>query len=217
VREFAIQPNKYLNQGILGFYHTDYTRHGNPGNPDYLNTLKNTFADAKKTTLDSAVRDLENVLCEDLPQIFHLLQVSPVTVCVVPRAKAESSYKASQLLFKSAVRSVVKQLNGFCDGIDYIRRHSDTKTTHLNEAATRRIKNNRPDFRNEGAEPYPGITAETCHISKDVSGKNILLIDDIYTKTINIDEDAIQVLLNHGACAVVFYAIGRTLLKEDGR
>jgi hypothetical protein len=43
--------------------------------------------------------------------------------------------------------------------------------------------------------PYIGITNATCNISDDVIGKDILLIDDIYTKTVNIDEDAIQSLL----------------------
>lgn len=40
--------------------------------------------------------------------------------------------------------------------------------------------------------------------------KDILLIDDIYTKTINIDEDAIQALIESGAKSVTFYAVGRT-------
>jgi predicted amidophosphoribosyltransferase len=44
-------------------------------------------------------------------------------------------------------------------------------------------------------------------------GKDILLIDDIYTKTVNIDEDAIQALLSKGAKSVSFYAIGFTVSK----
>ena len=45
-------------------------------------------------------------------------------------------------------------------------------------------------------------------------GKDILLIDDIYTKTVNIDEDAIQALLDNGARSVFFYAIGKTVSKQ---
>ena len=43
---------------------------------------------------------------------------------------------------------------------------------------------------NDGREPYPGITAETCEISPDIGGENILLVDDIYTPGVNVDEDA---------------------------
>lgn len=61
--------------------------------------------------------------------------------------------------------------------------------------------------------PYPGITKETCIISNDVKGKEILLIDDLYTETINIDEDAIQALIDFGANSVVFYALGKTVAR----
>jgi hypothetical protein len=39
------------------------------------------------------------------------------------------------------------------------------------------------------------------------------LIDDLYSKSINIDEDAIQALIEKGANRVFFYAIGRTVRK----
>ena len=68
-------------------------------------------------------------------------------------------------------------------------------------------------FNNDGDLPYVGITNATCNISNDVRGKDILLIDDIYTKTVNIDEDAIQALLSKGANSVAFYAIGNTISK----
>jgi predicted amidophosphoribosyltransferase len=42
-------------------------------------------------------------------------------------------------------------------------------------------------------------------------GKDILLIDDVYTCSINIDEDAIQALYDNGANSVIFYAIGKTV------
>ena len=41
--------------------------------------------------------------------------------------------------------------------------------------------------------------------------KNILLIDDVYTKDVGIDEDAIQALFDHGAKSVIFYSVGKTL------
>ena len=141
----------------------------------------------------------------DLPQILQELQLSTLTVCVVPRAKADDSYRANQLLFKSTIKTVVNKLNGFEDGTEFIVRHTNTKTTHLRKPIE--------EYVNDGDEPYPGITDDTCNILSNVQGKNILLIDDIYTQTVNIDEDAIQVLLDCGANSVVFYAVAKTIQK----
>jgi predicted amidophosphoribosyltransferase len=62
--------------------------------------------------------------------------------------------------------------------------------------------------------PFPGITRQTCSISNKVKGADILLIDDIYTPTINIDEDAIQALMDAGAKSVTFYAVAKTVGKN---
>ena len=200
MHEFAIQPNDCLRQSIRAFYHTEYTGYRSPGNPDYLNVLKNTYADAAETRLQGAVHKLKNVLQGDLPQILQQVQHDPLTVCVVPRAKA--NLQENQLLFKITVHDVVTRLPGFCDGTDYITRHTDTKTTHLGPTT--------PNYTNNGSGPYPGITTDTCTISNEVNGKDILLLDDIYTKTVNVDEDALQALLDNGACSIVFYAVGYT-------
>ena len=194
---FVIQSNRYLSRDVPAFYHTNYVGYKKLGNPDYINTLKNTYNSYSKSMLDDAVQGLRRVLLDDLQQILRL---TPLTVCLVPRAK--TNYQPNQLLFKSTVRSVVNQLNSFIDGIDYIVRHTNTKTTHLPDHT--------PDYNNDGAVPYPGITAETCNISSNVRDKDILLIDDVYTKRVNIDEDAIQALLDKGAHSVTFYAVGYT-------
>ena len=52
-------------------------------------------------------------------------------------------------------------------------------------------------------------------ISDLVRGKDIVLIDDLYTKTVNIDEDAIQALHDNGARSVIFYSVGKTLSRQD--
>ena len=199
--EFTILANGYLQQDIRAFYHTGYVGYRNQGNPDYINTLKNTYGSFSKATLNRAVQELENVLLEDLPQIIQKLRLNTLTVCVVPRAKA--NYQANQLLFKSTVRNVVNRLNGFRNGTDYISRHTNTKTTHLPSTT--------PNYNNDGPAPYPEITNETCKISDNVRARDILLIDDLYTRTVNIDEDAIQAMLNNGANSVTFYAVGRTV------
>tara|TARA_Y100000294_G_scaffold155382_1_gene155577 strand:- start:1128 stop:1745 length:618 start_codon:yes stop_codon:yes gene_type:complete len=204
MHRFTIQSNRYLSQDIQAFYHTDYVGYRKPGNPDYINTLKNTYNDYSESMLKNAVQELKSVLLEDLPQILPILQLKSLTVCVVLRAK--TNYQPNQLLFKSTIRNVVNQLNSFGDGIDYIVRHTNTKTTHLSADT--------PNYNNDGAAPYPGITIETSNISSNISDKNILLIDDLYTRTVNIDEDAIQALLDKGAHSVAFYAVGRTVYNQ---
>lgn len=201
--QFNILASKYLQQNILAFYHADYVGHLQPGNPDYINTLKNTYNNCPEPKLNIAKQELEKVLLEDLPQVFQILQLNSLTVCVVPRAKAEANYQPDQLLFKSTIRDVVNRLNGFYDGTNYIIRHTNTRTTHL-PAST-------PNYNNDGQMPCPGITTHTCYISNNVQGRDILLIDDLYTRTVNIDEDAIQALLRNGARSVTLYTVGRKL------
>jgi hypothetical protein len=211
-KDIPIDSNKniqiYLSQDIDGYYHIDYTGYRNQGNPDYLNDLKNTYgkpeaSDAKwyqeqeSEKLKNAVKQLCDVLKKDLDEFDKHL-----TVCIVPRAKAEHTYKKNQLLFKRVVKKVINVL-GFKDGLDYIVRHTDTKTTHLGDDT--------PNYNNDGEEPYPGITKDTCVISSNIKDKDILLIDDIYTNGVNIDEDAIQALLDNGANSVIFYAVGKTI------
>ncbi len=200
MKKFTINSNESLKQDTHAFYHTDYVGYKKPDNPYYINKFKNIYNNEYESSLNDAVQKLRNVLLEDLPKIRQTLQSKSLIVCVVPRAK--KNYEPNQVLFKTTVCEVVNQLPGFYDGTDYIIRHTNTRTTHL--------RPNIPNYDNDGAKPYPGITADTCNISNKVKGKNILLIDDVYTKTVNIDEDAIQSLLNRGAQSVVFYAVGRT-------
>jgi len=196
MNKFTIYANGgFLKQNIQGFYHTNYLRYGNPGNPDYINDLKNTFHNFSKGKLDKAMSQLYNVLKTDLSQFDKSL-----TISIVPRSKAENSYSHNQLLFKKVIQDIVNEL-GFNDGSNYIIRHTDTKTTHLAHT----------QYGGDGDMPYPGITKDTCNISNQVKNKNILLIDDIYTSGVNIDEDAIQTLLDNGAKSVIFYSVGKTV------
>jgi len=200
MNKFGIFSNdEYLDRDIQGHYHTDYTGHKNVGNPDYLNDLKNTFDNFSTDKLNKAVQELVDVLKTDLSNFDKNL-----TICIVPRSKSESTYSHNQLLFKKVVQHLIKEL-GFQDGSNYIVRHADTKTTHL--AHTSRGA----QYAGNGDMPYPGITKNTCNISSEVKGKDILLIDDIYTSHVYIDEDAIQALFDNGANTVRFYAVGKTI------
>jgi predicted amidophosphoribosyltransferase len=206
MHEFKIERNHYLNQTIQAFYNLDYVGFREPGNPDYINTLKNTFARESRAILVAAAKKLVQVITPDLQQISDMNNV-PLTLCVIPRAKAARKYTANQWGFTSMVQDVGQEL-GYVDGTEYIIRHTDTKTTHLA----------RSKIANEGSMPYPGITEETCTLSPLIRDKSILLVDDIYTKSVNIDEDAIQALLNNGARSVIFYAVARTVFHgERGR
>ena len=202
---FTIQRNNYLSREIQGFYHTHFGGVDLPNNPNFLYKLKNDIH--HNWTIDqlkTAMQEFANILMVDLPQIQTQLGQQQLTICVVPRSKADNTYRQNQLLLKATIKHVVNKL-AFIDGTEYIKRHTNTKTTHL--------KKPMEGFNNDGDLPYVGITNATCNISNDVNGKDILLIDDIYTKTVNIDEDAIQALLNKGANSVAFYAIGNTVSK----
>ena len=201
MNRFIISANSYLSKNVTAFFNVPYVRMGNPGNPNYLNNLKNTFNDFLQETLQSSVQELKTTLQADLPQVLRSLVYKEMVVCVVPRAKSEGSYHANQQLFRSTVKAVVIETPGFVDGTNYLCRHTDTKTTHL--------RNPVQNYTNNGADPYPGILKSTCDISPNVAGKDILLIDDIYTPGINIDEDAISSLLKSRASSVTFYAVGK--------
>jgi hypothetical protein len=209
MQQFIIQENQHLNLSVQAYYHSDY--HGG-GQWKVQGTIENTICTLKNDitpysddVLQIATNQLKEILAEDLPQILPLTRLNNLTVCVIPRAKAETTYRQNQLLLKSTIRDTINNLKGFSDGTNYIVRHTDTQTTH-------RARGGRGG---SGDLPYPGITIDTCTISDNVGGKDILLIDDLYTATVNIDEDAIQALLNKGTNSVTFYAVGRTVPKNS--
>jgi hypothetical protein len=214
MNSFTIASNEFLNKNIKGFYHTDYVGYRKPGNPDFINVLKNTFNSSSASVLNQAVAELKNILVEDWDSLVWDISY-PLAISVVPRAKV--NYSPKQLLFKTTISAVIREMNikwwgnessenSFIDGTNYILRHANTRTTHL--------PLNTPNYNNDGNSPYPGITKATCKISNEVRGKNIILIDDIYTKSINIDEDAIQALLDNGAKSVIFYAVAKTQARH---
>jgi hypothetical protein len=205
MQQFTIEPNEFLKNTTQAFYHQDYIAFKAPGNPDFINHLKNQFGDTNIDVLKSSETEFEKILCEDLPQIKSLCGKSNLTVCVIPRAKAENSYLSNQLLFKKVISNIVDKLVGFSNGTTYIIRHTNTRTTHMDKSS----------HGGDGDLPYAGITKNTCRIDDQVRGKDILLIDDIYTKTINIDEDCIQALLDKGANSVIFYAVGKTINRNN--
>ncbi len=204
MEKFIVKSNRCLTKTVQGFYSVDYVGFGNDGNPDYINVLKNDFLSNSIFKLTQAQKELQKVLLEDLPKVFQEVG-DDVTVCVVPRSKKLTSYYHTQLLFlKTIQETLVEFFQNVEDGTEFITRVEDTKTTHFK---------NKPEYAGEGKMPYCGIALDTCEFSDHIKGKNVLLIDDIYTKTVNIDEDMIQALLDKGAKNVAFYAVANTVYK----
>lgn len=203
MKRFTIQKNDFLKMDTQGYFHSEYF----PGGKwkisgtieNIICTLKNDITPYTEDVLQNVCSQLETILKTDLPKILKLSGKKFLVISVVPRAKV--NYKADQLYFKKTVSRVANQLSGFIDGTEYIKRVQDTQTTHRA----------RWGFGGTGYMPYPGITKDTCKISECIAGKDILLIDDLYTKTINVDEDAIQALYDSGAESVIFYSIGFTV------
>lgn len=218
MHKFIINKNNFLKQNIQGYYHTNYIGWQYPGNPDYLNIFKNTYNSYSTEKLEEAYEIAEDILFHEIYEIYNKINEYKITVCVVPRSK--TYFKDTQLYFSKAVSYAIASIcyeydiidyksadcdNRIEDGVDFIKRNKNTYTTHIN---------NPKNFINDGPKPYPGITKDTCHISPEVKGKHILLIDDIYTKNVNIDKDAIQALLDNGAASVTFYAVAKTISRK---
>lgn len=204
MNRFTIQSNEYLKQNIQAYFHSNYNSGAGQWQvkgsiENIICTLKNDITPYTEAILQNVSGQLEVILRTDLPQILKLSGKNNLVVCVVPRAKV--NYNSNQLYFKKTVSKVANQLQGFIDGTDYIKRVKDTKTTHRA----------RSGHGGNGDMPYPNITVNTCDFSINVKDKDILLIDDLYTNSVNIDEDAIQALFDKGAKSVIFYSIGAKL------
>lgn len=191
---FVINPNNHLSQSVNAYYHTFYKRFRKPGNPDYINILKNQPYPYSYAELENASKKLKEVLSTNLPQVKEKVNCEDLTIVLAPRAKANQDDSYQQLRKAVSEWCVEHEEDGFVDGCRYIIRHTDTPTTHLQE----------------DGEIYPGITKETCTISPNIEGKDILFIDDIYTPDVNIDEDALQAVIDNKPRTITFYSIAKT-------
>ena len=197
LRSHVLFNNAFLDTRQLAYCHDNYV----PGIWTYINVLKNDDLGRSQAELEAAVNTLKNILREDIPVLHKLLGGDELVVVPIPRSKALCAYQPSQLMLVNTIRDIANELSAslsIVDGGDYLIRHTDTPTTHLGQT------------NEDGSKTYPGITKETCTISSNVQGKNILLVDDIYTAFVNIDEDAIQALYDVGARHVTLYTLGKT-------
>lgn len=214
--EFAICANEYLKKNTKGYYDFDYVGYGQPENPDFLNWLKNTFNNESILKLERSRQLVEKTLCKAIPEILSKEGITTCVLACVPRAKMLSKYHTNQIMFIEAVSRSADKLN-LIDGAYCIKRYKDTKTTHLGRAKDLTwVAVGGDDEGNDGSMPYIGITKDTCIIENDlIQGKTVILVDDIYTRTVNIDEDCIQALYDAGAEKVIFYAVAKTRRKNE--
>ena len=185
MKKFTITSNHYLQNDTRGYYNCDYTGYQKHGNPDFINRLKNMSNQYSELDLVmDFIQVFENAY-RDIKLIISNAKLSDCAIAVIPRSKAEQHYKQSQLLFRKAT--------------DALKRVKNTKTTH-----SWRMEHNL------GPMPYKGITKDTCDIDKSkIKDKNIVLVDDIYTKNVYVAEDCIQTLLDCGAKSVILYVIAK--------
>ena len=199
MKRFTIKQNSYLDRDIKGFYNCDYIGYQQKGNPDFINKLKNTTKSHNEMDLVQEFLEVAERATKDLRTILDTENLNDPIITIIPRSKAENNYKQSQLMFKKAISSVVDKIEA-TNGSNAIKRIKDTKTTH-----NWRLKNN------TGDTLYKGITKDTCEIDKRaIHEKDVILVDDIYTKDVNVAEDCIQTLFDFGAKNVILYVVAKT-------
>lgn len=200
--KYEIAADDVLSVPVAGYFHDYYTKWNDPANSvRFLFNLKNDDNASPHSLIAVMMGWLYEILEKDFGKLAAIHPEKSFTVCGIPRSKAERSYSEDQLGLKRTIRAATMAL-GLHDGMDYIVRTVDTATTHRKWCSC-----------GAGAGEFPrkGLVRDTCYLSPKIAGKDILLVDDIYTRTVGIDEDAIQALLDCGARSVTFYAVGYTM------
>lgn len=165
-----------MTKDINAFFHLEYFGFRKEKNPDFINLLKNTFDNESDIILKRSI-EWAQFYFNDLFKSLTAKHLNiEIVVVMVPRALAETQYTNAQRGFKLALQQAIKSCNNknIIDGVDLIKRVVSTQTTHLQFSEY---------HQGQGDLPYVGITKDTCSIdSNRIKGKNIILIDDIYTK-----------------------------------
>ena len=188
----------FLDRDIDLYFHAHYYGFSSAENTiKYVNYLKNDRRDFDKLIAASEDRAAA-VLAADLAELVGVY--GPLTVCGIPRSKREDAYPPEKMGLKRAIRKAIAMNSNLSDGLDYIVRHTNTLCTHRSYWG----------YGGDGEGPRRGLMHETCNISAEVAGKDIVLVDDIYTAGVGIDEDGVQALLDAGARSVIMYTFGCT-------
>lgn len=225
-----LETNDYLSEETLLVWNYPYLSYysDDPRHPRFLNILKNDFDNADEWELEDASSQAYAVLQATLEKLAEDDELSGAVVCAVPRSKVPAYYSLDQVRFYSALWSAVEDEGSFINGVGNFYRSRGK--THLSGAVMERNHNVITTHLSHGAyqektfswlpggEPeqfYPGVTTNTCKInSRMVRGKVVILVDDIYTRTVNVDEDAIEALYDAGARRVILYTVAKTMRKS---
>ena len=187
---------------VVGYYHDEYYGMSSPANRIlFVNVLKNDRLRSSPGEIVAGEMQLAHAVRADFARITQLHGAR--TLVGVPRSKREASYPWEKMGLKRALRRAVAENPLLSDGLDFIVRHTDTLCTHRSYWGHGGM----------GEGPRPGLIADTCTLSSGIRGRDVLLVDDIFTPGVGIDEDAICAVLNAGARSVVFYAIGYTVSR----
>ena len=217
MEKFTIEANEYLDKDTTAYFNYDYIAKEKDDDSESISAvirlLKNTFNEETVDKLNEAKKRIKDIMVENIPTIIEENKLTSCVIIVIPRAKKKAEYFRNQLFFIDAVSEAARDINCI-DGTNCIKRIENTKTTHLGRNVGRETVNGtipQGEDSNDGDFPYPGILRNTCNIDESfIKNRDIVLVDDIYTKGINIDEDAIQTLYEYGAKKVVFYSIAKT-------
>lgn len=212
-----LRTNEFLHRAAACYYVLDYLRHGHPDNPEFILTLKNTYNNKGRWELERAKQQVRDILVRWTPSVMKSSALSSCTMVCVPRAKRLDTYTEQQLYLLGGVSEAARLLRKYnvSDGTSAIVRVADTKTTHLKDSTPRVTAGGGREL-NTGDAPYPGITEATCSIDDAyIREKNVLLVDDIYTGGVNVDEDCIQALYHAGAANVVLFTLACTVPREE--
>lgn len=209
---FRVDSNEYLSKQIDAYAHGLYI----PYRSSYSGYLTRLILDLKGSPtcdIDTVKTNAATIIQNDLDGIITNLkkyQNFRPTIVAMARSKPDCFWKEYELQFRPSIAMALsnsKIVKGskekwMLDGINFIKRKKETQTTHLGRSGR---------LRNNGSAPYPGITKDTCVLCGDVRGKYVILIDDIYTPGVCVDEDCIQYLYDNGARDVILYVLGLTI------
>ena len=206
---FAVVPHDKIHNGFFqGYYHERYLGFKKPGNPDYLNYLKNlNNKDRNDPILQASMVQVTQIVLKDIPYVIKQAKLDNPTVVCAPRAKASLTH--NQMLFREAVNDAVKLLEShyvlhFNDTF-VIKRVKDTAIPHMYK----------PNSPTNLPLPYPGISQDTCVLEHRLDGKDVILVDDIYSATTGYIEDIAQWLKDSGAKSVCIYVLALARLCND--
>lgn len=210
---FRINSNEYLDKQVNAYAHGLYIPYRSTYSGDLTDLILNLKGRAT-CNIDAVKTEAANIIQKDLDIIITSLEKyqkhRPIVVAMA-RSKPDNFWPDYALQFRPAIsralsnsRVGVEKSDGrwMLDGVQFLQRVKETQTTHL--ARSTKVRNN-------GPAPYRGITKDTCVLNGDVHDKYIILVDDIYTTGVCVDEDCIQYLYDNGAQDVLLYVLGITV------